>query len=189
MSKKIHARTLLNYSPNELFNTLYGKFTLVCDDGEILVTGKETVYSRYFWEFHVRYPNLPILTRHHVSSVLKGKMLNSDTHIKLLSVIAKDLALTYQLKSPHERESVTKFIYQTTNVIYNELSQLCEPYVTSIDILDFIQIVDAPELKDVYDNIKPTQQSIDLAYSSIMTHITKSDTLNNNSVARAVRVS
>lgn len=184
---KIHARTLLNYTPDQLFNTLFGKFTLIFDDGELLVSGKETVYSRYFWEFHERYPNTPLKKEHHVSTILKGGLLNSSTHIQLLGVIYKEVAITYNQLDPHQRDDLTRFVYQVTNKIYNELSMKCEPFVMGIDILDFINIVDAPELKEVYENVKPTQASIDLTYSKIMEFIGHTDRLKDNAVIRAVR--
>ena len=87
--KQIKARTLLNYTIDELWNSLIGEFKLEFDDGTVIDTNyKETLYSFYFWTFHINYPNTPLLPTHHVSCVLSGnRCITGKTHVKLLKNI------------------------------------------------------------------------------------------------------
>ena len=66
MSNKINARDLLSIEPLVALKQLPPKFTLVFDDGEMQTTRRRTVVSSYFWEYHRKYPEIPLLIKHHI---------------------------------------------------------------------------------------------------------------------------
>ena len=76
--KTIQARVLLNYTIDELWESLAGRFKPKFDDGEIIETDyKETLYTAYCWTFHKRYPNTPLLTKHPLRYIIgQNKYLN-----------------------------------------------------------------------------------------------------------------
>ena len=82
--KTINARMFLKMSIEDMWDTLDGRFRLRFDDGEIETDYKATLYSGYAWEFHRVYPSTPLLMKHHVTHLLGGRRLNSDTHLDLL---------------------------------------------------------------------------------------------------------
>ena len=187
--KKLLARYLLQFSTEELWNILVGGFLLQFDDGVVIETNdKEVLYSSYFWDFHRIEYRLPLLSTHHVSSVLKGGYLNNKTHTTLLENIFWDLVDTCGLTTPELKDPYVKLIYVITNNLYNDLTQKTEDYVMSIDILDFIKMVDTPAIKTVMDDIKPTKQSIINANRTIIDTINKDKSLDSNNIAVMSRI-
>lgn len=164
--KKYKAIDLLAFTTEKLNEFLTGEFILVFQDGEVITNYKDVVYSSYTWDFIREYPNTPLLTKHLVTTVLNGKKLNSNTHLTLLGNVAKSIYDTYvQLldKSAKEifedqehtlRDNLCKRIYEITNVMYVELSHSLEEYVTSLDILDFIEVLDHPSVKETNTHVQ-----------------------------------
>ena len=70
MLVKIKARDLLAFPPEQLEAQLTDyRHVLVFDNGEELETNRDrTVYSRFFWVFHEKYPKVPLLPEHHLAS-------------------------------------------------------------------------------------------------------------------------
>lgn len=195
--KRIRARDLLGYSTADLWSSICQPFIIVFDDGaEIETSDREVLYSSYFWDFHRKYPNTPLLQRHHVSSVLKGKALTSKTHIDLMGVVYWDVVEAYQLNTAKERDSLTRMVYEVTNALYVDLSYRAEAYVVSIDIMDFINVTRHPDIQPVMDNLSygsPGMSSdygrstIDAAYKKILDTLNNAPDLEGNALARSIR--
>lgn len=187
MSNKIVARTLLTNTTHDLWTLLKGKFTLIFDDGEIETNWKETVYSSYVWDMHRQYPETPLLKAHHVSRILKGRQLGSSTHLKLFSVVGEAVFAAYQHNGTVSMDMIAKLIYQRSNAMYNELSWRLETSVTSIDITDFIEILEHPDVKEIIDNVGITQESIGHCYDAITKLVNDPQKLIHNTVVRAAQ--
>lgn len=195
--KRISARYLLGFTTDQLWDTLVGKFILVMDDGVEIQTGeREVCFSSYFWDFHRKYPNTKLLSSHHIQSVLKGSPLNTKSHIDLLCKIYWDVADTYQMRTPAERDSLTKMVYEVTNTIYVEMIKRSEASVTSIDILDLIEVIEHPEIKPALDALSFNSEKpdtdygrmwIDNAYTTLKGVLSKSPSLAHNALAHAFR--
>lgn len=186
--RRIQARTLLGYTTAQLWDALYGRFVLVFDDGqEQEVHYKSVLYSSYFWEFHRAFPKTPLLSRHHVDSVLKGGALTSKTHIELLGKVFWEVIDVYELKNAEQRDPLVEMMYRVTNEIYNDLSHRCESFVTSIDILDFVNLVENPELKPALDAVDGSRSTLEKAYDTALKVLNHSPELAGNAVVRAFR--
>lgn len=183
----INARELCNMSLDQL-NQISGRLMVVFEDGQQIDTSKnKVIYNWHFWEIHRLYKGLPLLSTHCVESVLRGKPLSSDTHIDLLSRITEDLIKSFNLISPKDRESLNRLIYKITNNVHNDVSCMAEAYVSSIDILDFIETVDHPEIKAVNENVAPNNNSIVDSYKKVLEILNNDPSLSNNNLAKAVR--
>lgn len=191
MQARIRARELLKYHRTRVAPAIASmgrKFEVEFDDGVVLVTTKnKLVYSSYFWDYHRLYPNTPLLSTHHVDSVLKGKYPGDKTHRVLLGVIYKDVLTAYGITRPEDREPLVKLIYEITNHIHNELTKVSEPFVESGDILDFKEIVRHPVIRNIIANTDPTADAITEAYAVAMNVIKTDRSLDSNNVAKAVR--
>ena len=186
--KKIYARQLLNYSTTELFDILCIDFILIFDDNkEIITSPKAVLYSSFFWDFHRQYPNTPLLYKHHVNSILNGKLLDAKTHKLLLENVFFDVLKTYNFNNRELQDPLIKNIYQITNNIYNKLIQISEKYVSSIDILDFINIIDNKLVSEALNNIEPTKGSILKLYETIYDVINTDTNLINNDLVFAIK--
>ena len=170
--RKINARKLLEYSSIELLSMLTGEFILVFDDNvELITNARETQYSSFGWNFHREYPKTPLLIKHHVKNVINENYLSSNTHLLLLGTIMWDVYDTYvsKMDTPEIkfRDKLAKRIYELTNEIYNVFTIHCENHVTSLDILNFIDIINYDKIKNANNAILPTQKSIDETYTVI----------------------
>ena len=157
------------------------------DDVVIRSTGKELIYSSYFWDMLRAYPKTPVISRHHVTSVLKGKPLTSSTHMELLTIINKDIVNAYALHRPEQKEPLLAMIYEVTNNIHNEVTKMAEAHVTSIDILDFIEVIEHPVIKSANDAVVATEESIAQTYQSVLNTINNDPTLSHNALVKAIK--
>lgn len=188
---RIKARSLLGFSTDELWDILTGEFTLLMDDGVELVTNyKETLYSSYAWDFHREFPNTPLLAAHHVSTILGGKRLCSDTHLELLGTVmwaVYDAYLGLETDEAVFRDKLAEKVYRLTNVMYNDLTYRLEEYVGSLDITDFIAVLNQPDVKKANETVVATQQSIDSTYGAIKNALYNSPDIRQNPLSQAVR--
>lgn len=186
--RRIQARTFLNYTTDQLWDMLHGWFVIVFDDGqEQQVHYKTVLYSSHFWDFHRMFPKTPLLPRHHVNEVLKGGALTSKTHIELVGKVFWDVVDVYELKSAEQRDPLVEMIYQITNRVYNDLSCRCESYVTSIDILDFVNLVEHPEFKPALEAVDGSRATLERAYDTALKVLNHNPEVANNAVVRGFR--
>lgn len=184
---RIRARDLLFYDKETLWNGLYGDFVLCFDDGELITNRNETYYSALAWDFHRSYPQTPLLVKHHVQPILKGKRLGSKTHLNLVGNVMFSVKETYHSADPMFLDGLLKQTYQVVNAMYNDLIRKLEPYVTSIDILDFIEVMEHEDTKPVLDAVRPERDSIDACYEALLTLLNDEKKLPNNPIGKAVR--
>lgn len=187
---RFKARSLLKFTPNELFEMLCGTFILVFDDGELEVDWRSTWYSSYGWRFHQLYPETPLLVEHHLVSVLKGKYLNKSTHTDLLGAImwtVYDHHLDAQGQPYLNRDELARQVYSINSWMYNDFSTKLEEYVTSMDILHFIAVNDHPDVKAAKEVMEATPESIEHVYSVMAKVLNSTVELPGNSLADAVK--
>ena len=186
----IKARALLKFSPQELWDILTGDFKLEFDDGFILDTNsKETVYSRYFWRFHLEYDNLPLLRKHHVQSVMKNRLLDKDTHNELLNVIFWDTHDNQVNKTNQLRDDLSRITCEVTNSLYNDtVCDKIKEYVGYIDIEDFQDIMDNPIINEIKAQQQNTKYGIGKTQAKIKEAIS-GDSLGYNPILLATKTS
>jgi len=190
------ARRLLDFSIEDLWSVLDGEFILIFDDGEVQTNWKETVYSVYAWDFHRNFPATPLLTQHHVTTVLGGDRLGSDTHLQLLGNAMWSVYDEYvpsgrfhntNLSEVQFRDKLAEKVYQVTNLMYNELSYKLEDMVVSLDIVDFLDVVNHPAIKKANDTVVGTQRSIDESYAIGKATLLDGVSLPDNPISLAAR--
>lgn len=183
-----NARELASRRVEELNAELPNTFRVKFDDGmEIESTKRQVVYSAFFWTIHQQYPQTPLLFQHHVKSVLKDKPLNSSTHIQLLSNIFKSVVTAHQLHTPESQEHLLGLVYEVTNNVFNDVTKLAEEDVTSIDILDFIEVIEYPPIKAANESVQLEQEAIHHTYTTVLNVLNNDPNLSHNSLAKAIR--
>lgn len=157
------------------------------DNISVKTTIRKTVYSKFFWLIHEHYNKLPIYSRHFVESVLvkDGGVLNSSTHINLLKVIAKDTIESYGLHDPKSKEPLLDLIYQVTNNLYNGLSKYIDSSVTTIDILDFLDLSFDAKVVEANESLKPSPKNIERIHKKILELIRNGNP--NNNIVKAIK--
>ena len=202
---RIHVRQLMKYKPAELWDLLTGEFELEFDDGEVINTNyKETIYSRYFWdvfEDHSQFDPLvepkldgdmygweiPIVSRYHVSSVLKGKPLDAKTHITLSNTIYWDIFDYCDGNVDDNKVKIARRIYEQVNELYNGLVVKLGEHVTSLCVFDLLEIYQHPKIKVAREKIKPTPESIEEGHQEILKIIRTEPDLDHNPGCQMVR--
>lgn len=194
--RRINATKLLQYTTGQLWDMLTGKFILVFSDGEIETNDKMTLYSSYAWNFHRQFPNTPLLKMHHVQDLLGDTRLGSNTHLDLLRNAMWSVYDHYMQTGQYEklgfkeidfRDRLAKMIYQINNQMYNDLIIRLEAYVTSLDIVDFMEVLNHPRIKAANDTVEPTAESIEATYAIISDTLLDGVSLPDNVLSKAAR--
>lgn len=191
---RITARKLLGVSLDNIWDSLFGDFVLIFDDGQELVTNhKETIFSRYAWEFHNRYQGTPLLARHHVSTILEGGRVTMSTHLDLLNNVLWDtvdhITPNYSpTQMSYMRYELGELSYEITNRIYNDLTVRTEEYVGTLNLLDFHSIFRHPELEAAYESRFPDDEWVSDIYATIE-RILRHKSMHDNPLSKVYRSS
>jgi len=185
--KRISARFLTTMSTEQLWTTLRGPFVLVFDDGELETNAKESLYSSYAWEFHRKYPRTPMFKRHHVKEIIGKKRLANGTHLKLLGNVMWSVHAAYQDDTSVTLDQLSEMTYRIVNLMYNDLSYRCEPWVTSLDVTDYIEILNHPDVLAAKKDAPPTEQAIAHIHETITKVLLDDPSMAHNPIARAVK--
>lgn len=186
----IPARALLRFSTAELWEKLEGDFCLRMDDGDIITNEKETLYSSYTWDYHRAYPETPLLKKHHLQTVLGGKRLSANSHLLLINNGLWNVYDAYKMQSTDKRvliDVLSRMSYEITNTMYNELTHRLEAYVTSLDILDFLQIKAHPRVMQAYENLESSEAGIARITSEIASTMVDDPLLANNALVKTIQ--
>lgn len=191
---RIEANSLLKFSTNDLWEMLTGNFTLVFNDGEIETNSKETLFSSYTWDLIREHQGVELSKRHHVKTHLSTGALRSDTHLKMLTEIMWDVygfvskAANLDADADHDfRAFLRRRVAEISNHIYNDLTYRCEDYVTSLDILDFIEVHEHPKIKQANDTVLPIDKSINKTYKVIQDVLMSETEMPNNAISKIMR--
>ncbi len=162
MEPPIHnARDIYNLSKEDVWNLPDGKMILDFEDGVLETTMRATVFSWYMGVFHRLHPNTPLLKRHHLGDNIIGK----NTHLDILGYGLFDTIDVYG--DNVDVEELSKIAFQTGNLMYNDFTTRLKAFVSTISILDFVDVMNHPDIHAVNSNVKSTQLSIDQTYSVI----------------------
>lgn len=155
------------------------------DDGEVMVCyGNETIFSRYFWEFHVEFPNTPLLASHHLSSLIKDGDFNRNMVGILLNTI---LWATYDANPDAPVDTLARRTYYHYNRQYNDLIMRTEAYVGSLNALDFARIINNRKIKELNSEATPDEKSITATHKKVLEIIKTEPELQDNALAKAAR--
>ena len=142
---------------------------------------KHIIFNRYCWQLFDLYPNTPITSQCSILTILNGELYNSDTHIKLLESIFKHICSYNNLDAYYKKEPLLKKVYVIVNEIVNEIVHRVSDYVTTIDAVDFVEVVNDEEIKAIHNSIQSKPESIELSYKLIKQRLKELD-INNHFV-------
>lgn len=172
MTQRYIARKMLARSTQELQKMVNGSFTVVFDDGkELVMKAAEVVFSSYFWDIHRQLSWLPLNVEHTVTSVTKGGLLNSATHIRFAERMfwfvmdtAREKGITFTTDNV---DALNELIYRKSNDLYNFACTELESDVISTDLEDYYDLLDYEPIRVAVEVMEPTEEGIATAYSTI----------------------
>lgn len=167
----LHIRDIAFKDINTVHNLLNGQtkyFNVEFDDKNIKSCFyKDLLFTYYISILYNNYSNTPILYENTLMKYLENNKYNADTHIKLLEKNFKYICAYNNLKIYSEKEQLLKTCYHIVNLIYNNIVFNIGQYVTTIDAIDFIEVVNMPEIVEIHKELEPNPNSIEQAYTKI----------------------
>lgn len=180
-------RDLYGMTEEELM-ALPSLYNVEFEDGEVKEVWRlETVFSWLFWKIFDGHPTVKILYKHHANCVMDGRPSTSSTHRKLCSAILESIVRTEGLWLPEQKEPVLERIYRVISDASNRLATLTARDVTSIDILDFVQIAHDKRISRLRDEAEEDPRKIKYAFEKTIDIIESSPEFEENGLAKAVR--
>ena len=147
-------------------------FYVECDDGVVYTSTREMLYTRYLWELYAAFPVITIRACHHLSF---DDEFVPDTPDRLMNKIFWDcFDLSKQAGHVLDKTVITRRMYWVADQLFELYRDLPE-YVMSINITDYIQIMDDPDihaaLVDIHQKERVQSADISRVYKVINTTI------------------
>ena len=163
-------------------------FVVVFHDGELVMPGHRICYSWFFWDFHRKYPGLPLRTTHAATGPA-----NANLHLDLLGRCLFDCYDVYCYKGGVDLEVLSYLAYCIFNRLYNFAVQHLPEYVTSLSALDYLEIMYHPRMIEITQRLKYAdfvgEQQVRLAYAQTKALLNDPAELRRNQIAKATRAS
>ncbi len=173
------AKELLSMDRRLVNNLPEGSYAITYDDGVCIHhTRPQVIFNRHIWEMFKLFPNTPIVPEYDVKTYLGDRYFNANTHVDLLNKIFLYIVEYNNLYSYSSKEGLTELAYIITNNIYNEIVQAAGAYSTTIDAIDFVEVVKSEQIRRVNDNLAPTTEAVENAYSNIRSFVSNKNTKN-----------
>lgn len=194
----LSARKIAQAPIEKAWESLTGKFRLQFDDGQEIVTNyKETIYSRYFWEFHNTNPGTPLLKEHHLQNILKGERAGMPTHLNFINEVlwfTYDYNVAKFIDQPNGpqmalayRYSLAEKAYEVTNRLYNDAVLNLGEYVTGMDAFDMLEVFDSKPIQECYDEAQPNEAWIDEMNATIDKFLRQDPSIRQNPQSKLYR--
>ena len=179
MHLSFKARELAQYHKADLWQLPDARVSLTFDDETIQSHTRAVIYNAYIWRLHLRFPSIPMLSRH----ALGNQRFSLKKHLDILSNIYRDFIDTYYHDGSVTLEQFWKAIYEVTNEIENDFKLLLEPHIASVSITDFLDLIEHPQIKEANWNVQPNQSSINATYRDILDTLENDDTVADNPIS------
>lgn len=189
--RKLHVRELLSMTEDEVWKLPLGLYEVTTEQPSVItMRARQLISSWYFLCLHRDYPLMKILDHH----IFTGDAFSKSQNLTLYSNAMYEHFLRYG--DGEFRESLWLSVMEHNNYLYNAITGRCREYITSGNILDFIDIAQHPDIAAA--NEKATarlkagrgdpQQVVDEVYGVIKQVVFHCPTLDNNPVVRALRI-
>jgi len=181
----IKARDLLSLSPEELIERYDNVLTMQIefDDGTVLtLNGRKTIVSTIYWDYHRAFPDLPLLPHHHIGNVTFGNSI----HKKLIS---RPLWECFDKGISRDMDLLNRMAMIIFNNVFVFTGEELEEYVTTISVMDYLEIFEHPVVAEAIAEVRPSTAGIEQAYRQITDVVMTCPTLNANAITNACRAS
>jgi hypothetical protein len=181
---KLQARKVIKIEPVNVLNNLTGEFTLIFDDGEVKTNAKQTFISSFCWDIHRHFPKLPLLKKHHLTSIIGiDGVYKASSHVSVLDEIIKTWYESHPDYTHKEQHTLFKLMYLITNNLYNVCSVNFLNHISSMDIVEFIDILQNDRIKEIKAKGDYSQKGIKKVQKEIANEIKNSPDFKHNYVS------
>jgi len=179
--KKINVRELVAMTKEQIWSLPNEQMILVFDDGELTTYGRASIISWYYWEIHRTYPTAPIYKSHHVGN----GHYKPSVHLNLASNIMWDTY--FALNEVPSVDHLCRLVYGITGELYNDMTYRLESHITTVSLLDYVEIHEHPVSVEMREKTRPTDDSISDAYATMKHLLYKTNEMPNNNVTKFCR--
>jgi hypothetical protein len=178
------ARDLLVMPEDELWNIPHDEYhKLICADGEMEIVGADLINSVYLWYPLIDYPNAPIVKQYVHGSDMEFK---SNSNLVVLNTLLWGVHSFYEERVDPEMMALAAM--RTMNRWYNVITIRCAASVTTMSILDVLEVMDHPDINHVNATVEPNRHSIEeVAYKTIERVLKDPNELPLNPIAMGIR--
>lgn len=185
---RINAERLLTVSPDEVAKRCKGRFILVFQDKEIETSAHPTIVSSYFWQFHRRYPRIPLLSTHHVDDLRLKRRFAARTPMTMMERLRWLVHDTYCNDPEYDSDALDQFMYyEVTGGVYNASVRLTGRDVNSIDMLDLIEIADYEPVRLAREANHGDEASISALYRATADALMNDPMMAHNRLSKTAR--
>lgn len=147
-------------------------------DGVVEGTGRSTLLSHFYWSFQRRFPQIPVLMQHHLGLARFDK----STHIKHLGQVL--WSVDEMCDGTFPSDELSKMGVAITNSIFNYMGVNIEEYVTSSCMMDYEELMTAPDIKKIIQEAELTFDGLDQAKESIRKKLEEPKSFTDNSLKK-----
>ncbi len=189
--RKLHVRELLALTEEQAWQLPLGEYEVTTEEPSVIkMMSRQLISSWYFLCLHRNYPLMRIKEHH----LFTKPSFSKPENLSLYSNAMYEHFLQYG--DGDFRESLWIDVLTHNNLLYNAITGRCREYITSANILDFVEIAEHPEIaaanqiaKDkLKSGIGDPQRVVDDVYDVITRVVFHCPTLDHNAVVRALRI-
>lgn len=156
-----YARDILHWQARDLWDRIADRrpFLLRFDDGEIDTTWAQTMFSWYYWNIVRRWPDTPLLVKHHLNGAAVSKGVENKLQQRLkesMREVHPDVPINV----------IYKMFPEATNALHNDTVRWGGPYENSADALDILDMIDHPDVLKAMDEFDGTKRGVVKLYKS-----------------------
>ena len=182
------AREIMAMDPLTLWSLPNGPIQIAFDDKIAVTRVRQTIFSYYAWDVHRLFPELPLLSTHHMGT----KRLTPKTHTDLLSRIMLDCRDHHVDRGQTvDSELLSSLAYDITNTVYNVFTVKLQAYVRTLSAVDFVVVMKHPvvakALKDLNKSGGFGEMTVNQANDIIKDVLLYAPELRGNGIAEALR--
>lgn len=171
---EVTARSILE-TPVALIETKFPKgvkYSVLYEDGVTLNEHQQSiVLNRFCWDLFEFVPNTPIISKCSSISVIGKGYYNSNVPVKLLETICNHIFEINGIRRYADKEKFLKSSYIIINNIFNEIVHRKGKYVATIDAVDFVNVINDPEVLKLHDSLQPSPESVEQTYRGIRNYM------------------
>lgn len=148
------------------------KYSVLYEDGITVGEHQQGILlNRFCWELFQLVPNTPIVSRCSSITVIGKGYYNSNVPVKLLENICCHIFEVNNIRQYKDKEKFLKGSFQIINSIFNEIVHRKGSHVATIDAIDFINVINDPDIAKAQEALQPTPESVEQTYRSIRNYM------------------
>lgn len=179
--KEVKVEALMWLTKNQVFSIPDGVYSVRFTDGVVNMTKPQIVISWHYWEM---YRGFKVKTISVKSAVVEH--YTSDSHRKYGKIVVWEVF--NQIENPSEETfwNVSETFYDITNQIYNTSCDELSEYITTMSMIDLMEIYREPKIVNEKENFRsivedPKSTTTDIKNAIYKCYTTNMEILNNSS--------